>query len=105
MSDWSPPNEAYPPPKKGEPPLHRAARVGDHDAIRALVAKGHDLEQGFDLSLDPGARSAEATPLMVAAGSGDGATCETVSLLLNLGADLQEGGRAVVTWACAGRCE
>jgi len=28
VSSWTPPNSEYLPPKPGEPPLHRAARVG-----------------------------------------------------------------------------
>ncbi|MFI4917691.1 MAG: ankyrin repeat domain-containing protein [Phycisphaerales bacterium JB060] len=84
---WTPPNAEYPPPKPGEPPMFAAARTGDHDTIRRLVAGGADLEQVFNIELDPGGRDTPATPLMVAAGSGDGATKETVELLLELGAD------------------
>lgn len=84
---WTPPNAEYPPPKPGEPPLFAAARTGDHDAIGRLVPGGADLEQVFNIELDPGARDTPATPLMVAAGSGDGATVGTVELLLELGAD------------------
>jgi ankyrin repeat protein len=74
-------------PKGGEPALHRAAREGDHEAIRRLVRAGAAIDAAFDMELDPGARPSPATPLMVAAGSGDGATVETVRLLLELGAD------------------
>lgn len=87
MEQWIPPNSKYPPPKAGEPALHRAARVGDHAEIRRLVAAGADNNAEFDIGLDPDAREAMVTPLMVAAGSGDGATVETVRLLMELGAD------------------
>lgn len=87
MDTFEPPNKEYPPPKAGEPPLHQAARVGDHAAIRSLAAAGADLNSVFDIGLDPGARAMPATPLMVAAGSGDGAADATVALLLQLGAD------------------
>lgn len=86
-NDWQPPNSEFPPPKPGEPPLFRAARVGDHRAIRSLIADGADPNAVFDIGLDPSASPDPATPLMVAAGSGDGATIETVRLLLELGAD------------------
>jgi ankyrin repeat protein len=80
-------NPDYPPPKAGEPALHRAARTGEHAELEALVAAGADLEETFDLALDPGGRPMFATPLMVAAGSADGATVETVRLLLRLGSN------------------
>lgn len=104
MDAWVAPNSEYPPPKPGEPPLHRAARLGDGDAIRRLVEEGADLNMLFDIELDPGARPHRATPLMVAAGSGDGASADTVSLLLELGADptLIAGHRSAATFACTG---
>ena len=91
-------------PKQGEPPLHRAAREGNHEAIRELLDRGADLEQLFDLSLDPDAAPGWATPLMVAAGSGDGATVDTVALLLELGADPKKevDGRSAAVFACLG---
>lgn len=92
---WSAPNEKYPPPKPGEPPLHVAARRGDHDRIRALVKAGTPLDDLFDIALDPGARPELASPLMVAAGSADGATAETVGLLLDLGASIDAGESGV----------
>src|SRR5207244_3993288 len=73
-------NPHYLPPKRGEPPLHRAARLGDHERIRRLVNEGRDINLPFDIRLDPKGRSALATPLMVAAGSGDGASLETMRL-------------------------
>lgn len=101
---WQPPNSEYPPPKAGEPPIHRAARLGDHDAIRQLAASSPCLETVFDLSLDPGARPWLTTPLMVAAGSGDGASVETVRLLLDLGADASRmvEGHSAASFACLG---
>jgi ankyrin repeat protein len=104
MESFEPPNNEYPPPKAGEPPLHRAAREGDHAAIRALAAAGADLNAVFDIGLDPGARAMPATPLMIAAGSGNGATDATVALLLQLGADptiILEGASAA-TFALEG---
>jgi hypothetical protein len=80
-------NPRYLPPKKGEPPLHRAARLGDNEALRRLVASGTEVDLRFDIRLDPGGRPANATPLMVAAGSGEGGSVETMRLLLDLGAD------------------
>ena len=104
MSEWTPPNKHYPPPKLGEPELHRAARTGDHTAIRLLAAQGADLESVFDMGLDPSGYDWPATPLMIAAGSGDGATIETIELLLELGADPQRtfGKRSAATFACTG---
>lgn len=104
METFEPPNKKYPPPKAGEPPLHRAAREGDHAAIRALAAGGADLNAVFDIGLDPGARAMPATPLMMAAGSGNGANGATVALLLQLGADpkiILEGASAA-TFALTG---
>jgi hypothetical protein len=68
-----------------ESPLHRAARLGDHDGIRALVAAGADLEKEVELWYQPG-ESVRLTPVLIAAGSSDGATVDTVRLLLDLGA-------------------
>ncbi|HBS29638.1 MAG TPA: hypothetical protein DEB06_09365 [Phycisphaerales bacterium] len=104
MESFEPSNKELLPPKVGEPPLHRAARVGDHAAIRSLAAAGADLNAVFDIGLDPGARAMPATPLMVAAGSGDGATDATVALLLQLGADPRSEleGASAATFALEG---
>ncbi len=101
---WSPPNSEYPPPKPGEPALHRAARLGDHNAIRTLVAGGASIDEVFEIGLDPGGWRRPATPLMVAAGSGEGATAETVRLLLDLGADptMALCDTTTLTFACEG---
>jgi ankyrin repeat protein len=80
------PSSSFESPKDGEPPLHRAARVGDHDVIRSLVASGVPIDDLFNIRLDPKAREQLATPLMLAVGSADGASAETVELLLTLGA-------------------
>ncbi len=87
-----------------EPPLHRAARLGDHDTIRELVAAGTSVEELFNIRLDRGAHPQPATPLMVAAGSSDGATAETVKLLLGLGASIDPGpsGMSALSFACEG---
>lgn len=91
-------------PKADEPPLHRAARVGDHDAVRALVRGGADIESLYDIRLDPSACPFPATPLMVAAGSSYGATLETVHLLIELGADprRKEGRYSATRFAARG---
>jgi ankyrin repeat protein len=97
-------NPDYPHPKAGEPPLHRAAREGDHAAIQSLAEGGADLNEVFDIGLDPSGRPSPATPLMVAAGSGEGATVETVALLLERGADPRRtvNGQSAATFACRG---
>ncbi|MCA3005825.1 MAG: ankyrin repeat domain-containing protein, partial [Phycisphaerales bacterium] len=99
-----PPSTPCPLPKAGEPPLHRAARIGDHAAIRALAAAGANLNAIFDINLDPDAPEIPATPLMIAAGSADGATEATVALLLELGADpaVMLDERSAATYAIDG---
>src|SRR5689334_8491049 len=101
MEEWTPPNTKYPPPKEGEPPLHRAARVGDHAAITRLLDGGADVDELFNIGLDPGAHPSIATPLMVAAGSGDGATVDTVRLLLARAARLHPAGVGLTALGCA----
>lgn len=104
MPCWEPPNSKHPPPKAGEPRLHRAARIGDAAEIRDFISAGDDLEAEFDIGLDPRAREKPATALMVAAGSGDGATVETVKLLLELGADPRHlaDSQSAAGFACRG---
>lgn len=104
MEAFDPPNKEFPPPKPGEPPLHRAAREGDHAAIRSLVRAGADVNAVFDIGLDRSAHTRPATPLMVGAGSGDGATEATVALLLELGADpaIVLDGESAATFALEG---
>lgn len=91
-------------PKPDEPPLHRAAREGNRAAIHELIAAGADPNATYDLEPDPEAGERHATPLMTAAGSGTGATVETVRLLLELGADprLVVGGESAASFACEG---
>jgi ankyrin repeat protein len=97
-------NPSYLPPKLDEPELHRAARLGDHERIRRVVNDGAGINQPFDMALDPGGRSMLATPLMVAAGSGDGATIETMRVLLHLGANalLNSGSGSIARFAAGG---
>ena len=82
-------NPDPPPPKAGEPPLHVAARSGHHDEIRRLVSEGAPIDEIFDVALEPGALAFPATPLMQAVASVDGASAETVELLLGLGASIE----------------
>lgn len=77
----------FPPPEGIEPALHRAARLGDHAEIRRLVAAGADVNAVFTWPNLPNWINTPATPLMIAAGSNDGASVETVRLLVELGAD------------------
>ncbi|MBX3385047.1 MAG: ankyrin repeat domain-containing protein [Phycisphaeraceae bacterium] len=100
----NPPLNEYPPPKEGEPPLHRAARVGDCGEIRRLVESGERIDSTFNTELDPDAYERNATPFMVAAGSSDGANVETLRVLLELGADPKAviDGRSAATFACHG---
>ncbi len=104
MQGFNPPVHEYPPPKEGEPALHRAARTGDCAEIRRLVAAGERLDATFNTELDPGAYEREATPLMIAAGSSDGANEETLKVLIELGADPKVviHGRSAATFACEG---
>lgn len=104
MQSFNPPLDQYPPAKEGEPPLHRAARTGDLEAIRRMVAEGERLDSTFNTELDPGAYDRNATPFMVAAGSSDGASVETLRVLLELGADAKKiiEGRSAATFACQG---
>jgi ankyrin repeat protein len=89
---------------EGEPPLHRAARLGDHDEIRRLAAAGHPINALANSEFYPYCSPRYATPFMVAAGSSNGATVETLRLLLELGADpaFQLAGRSAATYAATG---
>lgn len=70
-----------------QPPLHAAARRGDHGCIRALVAAGAHVNEAAPLGDARDAYPRSVTPFMVAAGSAEGATVETLRLLVSLGAD------------------
>ncbi len=105
MADRDDRTPGYPaPPKAGEPPLHRAARVGDIRDIERLVGVGVPIDHPFDMRLGEGETPLMMTPLMVAAGSGDGATHETVSRLIELGADpsIELDAWTAAGFACAG---
>ena len=92
--EWTPPNAECAPPKASEPAIHLAARTGDHSAIKGLAASNSDLNEGFDVSLDPDTPLEPLSPLEVAAGSGFGASVETLCLLVELGATLDADGIA-----------
>jgi len=98
-------NPACLPPKKDEPALHCAVRLGDHESIRRLCSEGADIDLPFDMRLDePMGRNFLASPLMVAAGSGYGASLDTMRLLLDLGAKplLNFGSGSIARFAAAG---
>lgn len=87
-----------------EPAIHRAARLGDHAAIERLLAAGTDVDARADLEFDHGPHLRGLTPLLTAARSIDGATVETLRLLLDRRADLHaraEGG-GDAAWYAAG---
>lgn len=86
-----------------EPAIHSAARNGDDAAVRRLVERGADVDEVFDVQVDPGARSVFVSALGWAAGSADGASAATVALLLDLGARLEvDGARSPLLCALAG---
>ncbi len=76
---------------QNEPPIHTAARCGDHALLEERIRAGDDPNLIFD----------QRTPLMTATASRDGATGETIRLLLSLGADpaMIVAGRSAMTWA------
>lgn len=99
MERLVPPGDGPQSSEHGGTPLHRAALVGDHAAIRALVTAGADVNSVCEVAEDADVWWFPATPLMVAAGSDAGASRETVALLLELGADpkvVLKGRSAVV---------
>lgn len=102
MTGFNPPHHEELSFIEGEPALHRAARIGDCAEIRRLVAAGERLDSTFNIASDPGADVRHATPFMVAAGSSDGASVETLRVLLELGADpkVEIEGRSAATFAC-----
>jgi len=60
------------PPKSDEPPLHRAARLGDVAAIRDLVRAGADVNAPYDLT----GRDPEVLRLLIEAGADPHAVSE-----------------------------
>ncbi len=54
------------PTTEGEPALHRAARYGDAEAIRRLVAKGHDVNALCDIAPESMLLAPMATPRRLA---------------------------------------
>jgi len=91
MSDSQPPPHTDKSNLANEPALHLTARLGDHAAIEQLVAGRVDPNLVFD----------NQTPLMVAAASADGASADTLRLLMKLGADpaIVLNDRSAATWA------
>ncbi|MBL0871502.1 MAG: ankyrin repeat domain-containing protein [Phycisphaerales bacterium] len=87
-----------------EPPLHRAARTGDISEIRRLVREGERLDLIFNCESNPKYEERRVTPLMIAAGSSDGANAETLRVLLELGADPAAviDGKSALTCALIG---
>lgn len=84
-----------------ETPIHRAARVGDHDAIRRLVADGCDVDELLDIQRDVGNPPDCVTPLAQAVASNDGASVDTVRLLLELGASIDPDGARSIPWSAS----
>lgn len=87
-----------------EPPLHRAARKGDIDAMAKLLAAGAAIDVRADLEHDNGPHLKGLTTLMVAARSIDGATVETLRWLVAHGADIRarSAGTNTAAWYAAG---
>lgn len=87
-----------------EPPIHRAARKGDIEALTALIAQGADINQTANLEHDNGPHLNALTTLMVAARSIDGATVETLRWLVEHGADIhaRSAGGNTAAWYAAG---
>jgi ankyrin repeat protein len=87
-----------------EPPLHRASRTGNIADIRRLVAQGERLDLIFNCEPNPKYDERRVTPFMIAAGSNDGATVETLRVLVELGADpaAEIDGRTALNYALTG---
>lgn len=88
-----------------EPEIHRAARLGDVLSLERLVTSGTDVDARGDLEFDHGPSLRGLTPLMIAAGSPEGADVATLRWLLTHGANLRATSEAGVTsaWYAAGR--
>ena len=87
-----------------EPPIHRAARKGDIEALACLLNDGADINTRADIEFDNGALLKDLTTLMVAAHSIDGATVETLRWLVDHGADIhaRSAGDCTAAWYAAG---
>lgn len=85
-------------PHASEPPLHRAARLGDVQEVARLVNEGADIEaRAFRQDL---------TPLMVAVRSTEAETKQVVEWLLTHGAKLRatsNSGRTAAWYAAGGQ--
>ncbi|MFN0059463.1 MAG: ankyrin repeat domain-containing protein [Planctomycetota bacterium] len=79
--------DSLPEYSKSFPELHRAAALGDHDAIVRCLARGDDVNATCECPHAGGGIGIQlASPLALAAGSKWGATAETVRLLIERGA-------------------
>lgn len=87
-----------------EPPIHRAARKGDIEALAYLLNNGADINTRADIEFDNGSLLKDLTTLMVAARSIDGATVETLRWLVDHGADIhaRSAGDCTAAWYAAG---
>lgn len=88
-----------------EPAIHQAARRGDLETLKRLLADGVPIDTRFDVETDCGTVFQQLTPLMTAARSIDGATADTLAWLLDHGADLHAVSKGGVTaaWYAAGK--
>ncbi|NJK67828.1 MAG: hypothetical protein HC941_16015 [Microcoleus sp. SU_5_3] len=92
------PNSSY------EPPLHRAARLGNLAELQQLIVQGANINSRADIATNSGSFFSQLTPLMVAAGSYDGATVETLRWLIEHGADIsaRSQGGTTAAWYASG---
>jgi ankyrin repeat protein len=83
--------------------LHRAVHIGDLEELKKLLTQGEDINSRFDLTSEQGSFACQLTPLMIAAGSGDGATVETLQFLVENGADIyaKSAGDTTAAWYAA----
>ncbi len=82
--------------------LYSAVRVGNHDSIRELSPTLEDLESVCEIQFLDDEIAYNITPLMAATYSKEGASIETVQLLLDLGAPVNQtvDGRSAAYYAC-----
>ena len=88
-------------------PIHYAAYFGDLTELERLVFKGTDINIRADLSSTHGSFFRQLTPLMIAAGSNNGATVKTLKWLIEHDANIYARSLAGVTaaWYAAGNIE